>query len=76
MVTGAPVWNAGSGSPQRAGSKTDFDHRELGIMSVNSRKRFSNFLGSVPEYIKTTAHIEGSVKNAYLDSKSVWTGLC
>ena len=30
MVTGAPVWNMGSGSPQKAVSKTDFDHGELG----------------------------------------------
>lgn len=39
MVTGVPVWNTGSGSPQKAVGKTDFDHGELGMMPVNTLER-------------------------------------
>lgn len=68
MVTGAPVWNVGSGLPQKAASKAGFDHRELGIMPVNSLERLGNFLGNTTKYTpKTKVYIVGSGIILYLD---------
>lgn len=72
MVTGAPVWNVGSASPQKAASKTDLDHMGLGIMSVNSLEKEGGSLGNATD---ANVHAGGNGIILYLDIKSRWTAL-